>query len=227
MTLHGRMAAAMLGVLSFAISPALAQDASPVYVVTYVEVKPTAKADADALLKSYRDAARRDTGNLRSEVMQHASRPGQFVILAAWKDPQALDAHMGAASTKSFRERIEGLRNSPLDDRIHTGLSVARLEEARGVVHVVTHVDVVPPRKDEAVALLKSLGEASRGDEGNVRYEVVQQTNRANHFTVLESWKSRQALDQHSMAAHVREFRDKLKPMSGALYDERLYEPLN
>ena len=30
-----------------------------------------------------------------------------------------------------------------------------------------------------------------------------------------------------SMATHVREFRDKLKPMSGALYDERLYEPLS
>ena len=56
--------------------------------------------------------------------------------------------------------------------------------------------------------------------------EIVQQISRTNHFTVVESWRSREAFDQHSMAAHVREFRDKLKPMSGALYDERLYEPL-
>jgi quinol monooxygenase YgiN len=134
---------------------------------------------------------------------------------------------MSAASTKSLRDELEALRTSPLDDRIHTGLSVAALQEARGGLHVVTHVDVVPPRKDDAVALLKTLGERSRADEGNMRYEIVQQTNRPNHFTVVETWKSRQAFESHEMATHVREFRDKLKPMSGALYDERLYEPLN
>jgi quinol monooxygenase YgiN len=60
-----------------------------------------------------------------------------------------------------------------------------------------------------------------------VRYEIVQQTNRPNHFTVIEIWASREALDAHGMAPHVREFRDKLAPMSGALYDERLYETVN
>jgi quinol monooxygenase YgiN len=88
---------------------------------------------------------------------------------------------------------------------------------------VVTHVDVVPPRKDDAVGLLKTLGDASRKDDGNLRYEVVQQTNRPNHFTVIEIWKSRKAFDAHNAAAHVREFRDRLQPMSGSLYDERLY----
>jgi hypothetical protein len=29
------------------------------------------------------------------------------------------------------------------------------------------------------------------------------------------------------MAPHVREFRDRHAPMSGALYDERLYETVN
>jgi quinol monooxygenase YgiN len=85
---------------------------------------------------------------------------------------------------------------------------------------VVTHVDVVPPRKDDAVGLLKSLGDAARKEDGNVRYEVVQQTNRPNHFTVIEIWKDRKAFDAHLAGATVREFRDKLAPMSGSLYDE-------
>ena len=94
-------------------------------------------------------------------------------------------------------------------------------------VYVVTHVDVIPPRREDAVAALKILGEASRSAGGNVRYEVVQQTNRPNHFTVFEIWRSRDAFDAQGMSTHMREFRDKLAGMTGALYDERLYEILN
>jgi quinol monooxygenase YgiN len=75
--------------------------------------------------------------------------------------------------------------------------------------------------------MLKKLAGDSRKDDGNLRYDVVQQSNRPNHFTVIEVWKNRKAFDTHAMAAHVRDFRDKLTPMSGALYDERLYRVVN
>src|SRR5438874_1102157 len=102
-----RITLTLLASISMLVSPAHAQDLGTVYVVTYVEAKPTAKADAGALLKSYRDATRAEAGNLRSEVVQHATRAGQFVILAVWKDQKAMDAHTGAAGTREFRERIE------------------------------------------------------------------------------------------------------------------------
>lgn len=216
-------------VFLMAVFEVFAQGAAPLYVVTYIEVRPAAKTDAAMLLKNHRDATRRDGGNLRSEVVQHATRPGQFVLLTAWKDQKAYEAHAEAASTRQFRDKLQGLRNSPADDRLHNALSVGNLDgprPARGV-YVVTHVDVIPPRKDDAVGLLKNLGDASRRDDGNVRYEIVQQTNRPNHFTVIEIWNSPEAFDAHGGAAHVREFRDKLAPMSGALYDERLYETVN
>src|SRR5438876_534199 len=89
-------------------------------------------------------------------------------------------------------------------------------------LYVVTYVEVKPPAKSEAATLLKS-----RRDDGNLRYEIVQQTNRPNHFTVIEIWNSREAFDAHGMTPHVRDFRDRLAPMSGALYDERLYETVN
>jgi quinol monooxygenase YgiN len=91
---------------------------------------------------------------------------------------------------------------------------------------VVTHVDVFPPRKDDAVGLLKVLGDTARKEDGNLRYEVVQQTNRPNHFTVIEIWKDRKAFNAHLAGVLVRAFRDRLAPMSGSLYDERLYRAL-
>jgi len=137
----------------------LAQGPSPLYVVTYVEVKPPAKPEAATLLKSHRDAARRDEGNLRAEVC--STRPGRASSSSSrpGKTRKRTEAHAAAASTREFRDKLQGLRNSPADDRFHNALSVGDLDgprPARGV-YVVTHVDVIPPRKDDAVGLLKSL----------------------------------------------------------------------
>jgi len=156
-----------------------------------------------------------------------AVRPGQFVVVAAWKDKSAWDAHMASAGTKEFRDKLNALRNAPADDRFHNALSVGPMEVAFGSLYGVTHVDVIPPQKDNAIVALKVLGEANRAAAGNVRFEIVQQTNRPNHFTVFEIWRSREAFDVNGMSAHQREFRDKLAGMAGALYDERLYETLN
>jgi quinol monooxygenase YgiN len=209
--------------------PAIPADVSPLYVVTYVEAKLTSRDEAAALLKAYCDASRAAPGNMRSIVVQRVRRPGQFVIVAAWKDKAAWDVHMAATGTKEFRDKLSTMRSAPTDDRFHNALSVGSMDDPQvpGAVYAVTHVDVIPPRRDDAVAALKVLGEANRNAGSNVRYEVVQQTNRPNHFTVFEIWRSRDAFEANSMAPAQREFRDKLAQMTGALYDERLYEILN
>ena len=73
----------------------------------------------------------------------------------------------------------------------------------------------------------KALAAAARKDDGNLWFDVLQQTNRPNHFTVVEAWADRTAFDAHVMAAHTRLFREQLAPMNGALYDERLYAALD
>jgi quinol monooxygenase YgiN len=43
---------------------------------------------------------------------------------------------------------------------------------------------------------------------------------------VVEIWKDQSAYDAHITAATTKKFRDQLTPMSGALYDERLYKAI-
>jgi quinol monooxygenase YgiN len=200
-----------------------------IYSVTYVEVLPTAKADAVMLLRRYREAAQKEGGNLRCEVVQRIDQSHQFAILEIWKDHAAFEAHGKSASTTETREKIAAIRNAPTDERVHTALSVGRIDAptARGGIYVATHVDVIPPRKDDGVAALKRLGEDSRRDHDNLRFEVVQQISRPNHFTVVEIWRDAKAVETHSMAAPTREFRDKLATMTGALYDERMYRVID
>ncbi|HZE59148.1 MAG TPA: antibiotic biosynthesis monooxygenase [Burkholderiales bacterium] len=221
---------AMLSLRAMAQAPAapppVPPDVSPLYVATYIELRQSARDEGAALVKAYRDASRAAAGNLRAVAVQRMRRPGQFVVLSAWQNKAAWDA--AGEGMKAHREKLHAVRNAPADDRFHGALTVGPMDipAAAGAVYGVTHVDVIPPQKDNAIVALKALGEANRVAAGNVRYDVVQQTNRPNHFTVVEMWRSRNDYEANSVSARQREFRDKLAQMTGALYDERLYEIL-
>ena len=110
--------------------------------------------------------------------------------------------------------------------RTHSGLSIAapKAQVSPEAVYVLTHVDVFPAGKDQAVEFVKAQAEAARKDDGNLRYDVVQWDGHPNHFTLVEAWRDRKAFDASVAASHTKEFRDKLTPLEGALYDERLYQ---
>jgi len=204
-------------------SPALAQNAT-LYTVTYVEVGPLlAKVGAGAL-NAYRDDARKDAISL--EVLQRIDRPNQFVVLGAWSDQKAFDAHQTGPHTKKLNDKLATMLAAPNDTRQHNALSVAPAKPAKDSLFAVTHVDVIPPEKDNGANALEQLADGSRRQTGNLTFDVWRQTNRPNHFTVVESWNNRGAFDLHQMQKEAREFRMKLGPMSGALYDERLYKVL-
>jgi len=228
-----RALAGALTMVSLAIAPARAQappaPEGPRYVATYVDVMPTAVSEGAALVRQFRDASRHAAGNLRLEAAQRIGQPNQFVILEAWQDQAALDAHAKAASTAQFRDKLKAIEDAPPDDRFTYVLSVGALPaDLRGeAVLTVTHVDVIPTYKDSATELLKQLAEDGRADDGNLRFEALTQVNRPNHFTVIAAWRDRKAADAFSMNPKTRAFRDQLAPAAGALYDERLYKALN
>lgn len=210
------------------VQPSHAQG-NAVYLATYVDVMPNAVAPGAALLKRYRDASRKDDGNLRSDLLQEIARPNRFVILEAWQDKAALDGHAGAAATVQFRDKLKGIENAPLDERVNNALYIGQGKSASrtGAVYAVTHVDVIPAGKDDTMAALKTMSVDTANDPGNISYEVLQQVNRGNHFTVIEAWTDTKSADAHAMAAHTRAFREKLTPVAGALYDERFYKALD
>jgi quinol monooxygenase YgiN len=207
--------------------PAHAQG-SAVYLATYVDVLPNAAVSGAALLKRYRDASRKEAGNLRFDVLQEIARPDRFAILEVWKDKAALDDHDKATTKLHFRDSLKAIQSAPYDERVGSGIYVmsTKSESRTGIIYVLTHVDVMPAYKDDCLELLKAMSIDTAKDHGNIGYEVLQQDKRPNHFTVVEEWTNRKGLDAHAMAAHTRSFRERLSPMAGALYDERFYKEL-
>jgi quinol monooxygenase YgiN len=223
----------LIGVFIAMAAAALASSAhaqgSAVYLATYIEVMPNAVVPGIALLKQYRDASAKEDGNLRAVALGEIERPNRFVVVEAWRDKAALEAHGQSAATSKFRDQLKPIADAPYDERITNALYVThgKTESQSGALYVVTHVDVIPAGKDDCMAALKAMSVDTAADAGNISYEALQQANRGNHFTVIEAWTDRKALDAHAMAAHTRAFREKISSVAGALYDERIYKALN
>lgn len=245
-----------LAVLSFALTPAVQAQTKlrngtvlsdkPYFVVTYIEVAAKSASKAASLIKVQAAAGKKEAGNLRMQALQRVERPNHFVILEAWVDKDARDAHAKAAHTVAFRKALQPHLYNPYDERPHVGLDAvdpAKIKAAKAsTLFVVTHVDIIPPEQfapckrqlsesgpcgnDLVLAMVK----AGRKHAGNMRLDVLTQANRTNHMTVVEMWSDARAQQAHEVTSDVKNFRDGLfaiTPGSGVPADPLfLFNPL-
>ena len=226
--LHLVVAAAALALAT--VRPVDAEEtmSGPVYSVVYFEVAPSGAADSAAAARQYAEASGKEDGNTAFEMFQEIARPNRFAVVEVWRDKKAADANATAAAAKALGQKLQPSLVGGFGVRPHGGLSVAapKGQIPSDAIYVVTHVDVFPTGKDQAVELVKAQADAARKDDGNLRFDVLQWDGHPNHFTLVEAWRDRKAFDASAAAPHTKEFRQKLTPLEGALYDERLYQAL-
>src|SRR5688572_26896508 len=181
-----RLSGFALGLAMTALGVSGAQAQATFYTVTYIEASPKDTRHATALLKSYVAAGKKDDGNLSFELLKGIHRPAWFTVIGSWKDQKAFEAHVAAAHSQQMGEKIKAHVAAPNDTRQHSALSFAAAQSGKAGVCAVTHVDVIPPQRENGTAAVKQLAEDSRKHAGNIRFDVLVQTNRPNHFTVVE-----------------------------------------
>ena len=155
------------------------------YSVAYVDILPASRTAAIAAIKQYRDASRKDDGFQRIEFFEQAGRPAHFCIIETWANNKDLEAHTASANAKDFRTKIDSMRLSDYDQRPYKTLSVGTARNGGGSrsTFVITHVDI-GGQGTNAADLLRKVAEASRKEEGSVRFNVLQHAMRANHLGV-------------------------------------------
>jgi quinol monooxygenase YgiN len=198
---------------------------SMAYSVAYVDIAPASRTAAITAIKQYRDTSRKDDGFQRIEFFEQAGRPAHFCIIETWANSKTLENHAASPNAKDFRSKIDSIRLSDYDQRPYKALSLSAAHDngsSRGTF-VITHVDI-GGQGTNAADLLRKLAEASRKEEGNVRFDVLQHTMRANHFTLIEEWQTGKAIETHAAAAHTKEYRNNLAPIAGSPLDERFYK---
>lgn len=224
----------LFGAVIFAIgfAPARAAEDAPqgqaLYVATYFEIMPQSAEMAVTALKAEAAASRAEAGSVAVQLLREAGRGDRFLMFEIWKDQDAFSAHQKAPHVQAFRGAFKAFETAPPDQRLLNGVwaGPAANHPSAHAVWVVTHVDVMPFYADDVAGLLKALGKESVKETGYLLFLETQQQGRPNHFTVEEGWASHLAFDAHQAGEQTRRFRDKISPMLGALYDQRIYQGL-
>jgi quinol monooxygenase YgiN len=231
----------MLRILSYVAfvlalaSPALAAEppapiVGPAHVVSYVEIVGTGTPEALNALRAYRDASMREPGATGIQIFREEGMPNRFVISEIWRDQAAYDVHVKAMSMTDLAAKLRPVQSAPPHMIVHRGFSVGPAPTAAppaNTIYVFTHIDVPPPQLQTLTTHYGPYVQASRRERGVIRFDVWQNAQRSNHFTVVEAWGGATNFDAHKAALPTRTFRDRIHPLLGALYDERIYRIVN
>lgn len=232
--------AMFLAALHYPVPHAAAQTSAPApsagqpsYIVTYIEVGQNARAKAVSALRAWAAAARKNKDNIAIAILNRRELNNQFAIVQIWKNLDAFNGQAASAEGQSFKTALTPLLIAPIDERPHSPLAAdvertgAAIASARaGAIFVITHVDIIPTKKDEGIAATRALAEPSRKEPGNISFDVLQQTSRANHMTLFEAWKSEREMSAHAERDFIVSYRMGLLPMGGSLYDQRTYQSI-
>jgi len=107
--------------LTLAAAKTSAENARSAFVVAHVDVAPNSQAPM--LLQQLADASRQEPGNLRFDVLQHTMRGNHFTVIEQWRNQDALDAHVGTPHARAYRDALQPLTGSPLDERVYSAIA--------------------------------------------------------------------------------------------------------
>ncbi|PXV63127.1 quinol monooxygenase YgiN [Dysgonomonas alginatilytica] len=72
---------------------------------------------------------------------------------------------------------------------------------------IVATITVKSDNKEEVLVALQNVVNATRKEEGNVSYDLHQNITNPLEYTILEVWKSQEAIDLHNASTHFDEFK--------------------
>jgi quinol monooxygenase YgiN len=108
--------------------------------------------------------------------------------------------------------------------RFLTILFLAGIAWAQSDVYVITHIDLMPAGVDSGTTALKTFAAETLKEPGCTRFEILQQAGRPNHLTLVGIWKDQKSFDAHDSSPYTKTFREKMQPLIGSPWDERLHQ---
>jgi quinol monooxygenase YgiN len=142
-----------------------------VYALTTFDVSPSATQQTIALMKQYRDTARKQAGNIDVDLLQETGLSNRFAIHESWSNRSAYDANEKAPQIAALRDGLKPLAGAPLDRRTYRPLSIGPTRGAGSgsAVYMVLFLDVFPPGLIPTLAAVKDAAVAARNGEGKRR----------------------------------------------------------
>ena len=232
--MKSKLCAALILACAMCLPAAAQQNAVPVidgptYLFNYVEVLPSATAQALTALKQYRDASRKERGAMQIDLYQEGGQPHHFVVEEIWQNRTIAQEHGKSAATTALVRALKPIELGPPDVRVHQihMATPPRAPNPNDII-LISHADVAGGNTNNLIRELNTLWAATRNESGMVRYEILDEVPlHSNHFRIVEEWTNAAAWETHDRASAWQAYRDAILPWLGTPYDRRLYTVVN
>ena len=81
------------------------------------------------------------------------------------------------------------------------------------MIYVLATIETWPGKDTELIAGAGACIAATRREDGCISYDYVRDTEKPNIVMVVERWTTREALAAHMLMPHLKEWREKRKPL--------------
>jgi quinol monooxygenase YgiN len=107
-----------------------------------------------------------------------------------------------------------------------SGIQVTQAQTApSAAIYTVTYFDIIPADHAKAVALLRPFAQATRKEDGNVEFTLLDEIGRSGRMAMIEAWNGKATLEAHRAA--IETLANKLQPYFAAPFDTRQFLPLS
>ncbi|MCL1996120.1 MAG: antibiotic biosynthesis monooxygenase [Defluviitaleaceae bacterium] len=83
------------------------------------------------------------------------------------------------------------------------------------MIVLLVQFEVAQNKHNEVFDVFKNLVKSSQEEEGCIEYDLYQELNDPNKFSLIEKWKDQAAIDFHNSTPHFLNNIDKVKELAG------------
>jgi quinol monooxygenase YgiN len=85
-------------------------------------------------------------------------------------------------------------------------LKLLKRNGGKSLIIIHAHIKVKPEYRQDFLDNINELVEKSQAEEGNVSYQLYEDTQHDNQFVMLEEWKNAEAVQYHFETPHFKDF---------------------
>lgn len=150
------------------------------------------------------DATRLDSGRVDYDLYVNLFDPSRLLIFETWKSPKALSAHENAAHFKTIVPKLRQLAEMSADIMPLAPQQAATASAIDSLVRINGQMTVKEGQRDSLMSLIREMAELSRQDSGCIHYEFFENVAATDHLLLIETWMSRETLENHKLASHFK-----------------------
>ena len=149
-------------------------------------------------------ASRNDSGRIDYDLYVNIDDPSRLMIYETWTSPKALHKHEQTVHFKRMSPVLNRMATISTDVFPLAPQPSATASAIDSLVRINGVMTVDEGHRDSLMMLIREMVELSRQDTGCIHYEYYEKASVPNQLLLIETWMSREALEEHKATSHFR-----------------------